>query len=48
MTYLWWIILFAGGYAASIYTWPTVRYLANGAEAEMDRLRKALDVLKGR
>jgi hypothetical protein len=42
---------FAGGYAASIWSWPAIRANAIGAGAEVDRLRaraKALeDSIKG-
>jgi hypothetical protein len=42
---------FAGGYAASIYSWPWIRAQAIGASAEISRLRdraKALeDQIKG-
>jgi hypothetical protein len=42
---------FAGGYAASVYSWPWIRGRATGASAEISRLRaraKALeDTIKG-
>jgi hypothetical protein len=42
---------FAGGYAASVYSWPWIRERAIGAAAEISRLRaraKALeDTIKG-
>ena len=42
---------FAGGYTASIVSWPRIRAYAIGASAEIDRLRartKALeDSIKG-
>ena len=42
---------FAGGYAASVYSWPRIRERAIGASAEISRLRaraKALeDTIKG-
>jgi membrane associated rhomboid family serine protease len=42
---------FAGGYAASIYSWPSIRASAIGASAEIARLRaraRALeDQIKG-
>jgi len=28
------VLAFAGGYAASIYTWPTIKVWANGAYIE--------------
>lgn len=31
--------VFAGGYAASIYSWPTVKIWANGLSAEAVALR---------
>jgi hypothetical protein len=39
MNWLFYTILVAGGYAASIYTWPWVRKTYLGAAAEADRLR---------
>ncbi len=33
------VALFAGGYVASIYSWPWVRKVVSGAEAEALRLR---------
>jgi hypothetical protein len=42
---------FAGGYAASVYSWPWIRANAIGASAEINQLRaraKALeDLIKG-
>jgi hypothetical protein len=42
---------FAGGYAASVYSWPWLRASATGADAEINQLRaraKALeDSIKG-
>ncbi|MHB8268225.1 hypothetical protein [Bradyrhizobium sp.] len=42
---------FAGGYVASIWSWPRIRASATGASAEISRLRaraKALeDTIKG-
>ena len=42
---------FAGGYAASVYSWPRIRERAIGASAEIAKLRaraKALeDAIKG-
>lgn len=31
--------VFAGGYAACVYSWPTVRIWINGVSAEAARLR---------
>lgn len=33
------VALFAGGYVASIYTWPEIRTFMAGAEAEIIKLR---------
>lgn len=41
------LVIFAAGYTASIYTWPTLRRLWSGAETEIERLKKAIDVLRG-
>ena len=45
MTYAWWIIIFAAGYAASIYTWPWIRLQSVGAAAEYDSLRAKADAI---
>ena len=37
------VVIFAAGYAASIYTWPWLRLQMNGAAAEYDRLRARAD-----
>lgn len=39
MTYVWFSLVFAGGYVASIYSWPWIRKVANGAAAEAEILR---------
>jgi hypothetical protein len=36
-------VAFAGGYVASIYTWPTIRTHIAGADAEIDRLRDRIN-----
>lgn len=40
---MWWFVfdamLFAGGYVASIYSWPTIKIWANGLSAEAVSLR---------
>ncbi len=41
------LVLFAAGYTASVYTWPTLRKWWVGAEAEVERLKKAIEVLRG-
>jgi len=41
------LVIFAAGYTASIYTWPTVRRVWTGAEVEIERLKKAIEVLRG-
>lgn len=33
------IALFAAGYAASVYSWPTIKVWINGVTAEAERLR---------
>lgn len=33
------VVLFAAGYAASIYSWPKIMVWINGVAAEPDRLR---------
>lgn len=45
MTWLWLACMFAGGFVASIYAWPTIRGWVNGLEAEAEALRqKARDI----
>lgn len=41
------IVLFAAGYTASVYSWPTLRGWWVGAEVEIERLKKAIEVLRG-
>lgn len=36
------VFAFAGGYVASVYTWPWLRTVSLGAEAEYDRLKARL------
>ena len=36
---------FAGGYAASIYSWPRIKLVINGAQAEAKALRAKADAL---
>lgn len=33
------LVLFSGGYVASIYSWPTIKIWANGLSAEAVSLR---------
>ena len=39
---------FAGGYAASVYSWPTVRIWINGVSAEAISLRARAQQLENR
>jgi outer membrane murein-binding lipoprotein Lpp len=39
---------FAGGYAACIYSWPTVKIWANGISAEVVSLRAKAQQLENR
>jgi hypothetical protein len=48
MTFIFAFALFAGGYAASVYTWPKVKEWVNGAEAEFEKLKTKIDNLKGK
>ena len=41
------LVTFAIGYTASVYTWPTLRSWWSGAETEIERLKKAIDILRG-
>lgn len=36
---------FIGGYAASIYTWPKVKVLVNGAQYEASALKAKADAI---
>jgi hypothetical protein len=40
--------IFAGGYAASIYSWPWVRTQATGISAEAAQLRQRAAILEAR
>lgn len=46
---MWWFLfdalLVAGGYVASIYSWPWIRAAFIGAEAEYDKLRDRADAV---
>ena len=33
------VVVFAAGYAASVYSWPTIKVWINGVAAEADKLR---------
>jgi len=33
------VVLFAAGYAASVYSWPTIKVWINGARTESEKLR---------
>lgn len=39
------IAFLIGGYVASIYTWPRLKVLINGAQAEAAKLRAKADAL---
>jgi len=39
-------VSFAGGYAASVYTWPTIRIWINGVSAEAAHLRATAQQLE--
>jgi hypothetical protein len=40
------IVLFAAGYAASVYTWPWLRTKIQGAQAEITALEARVTALK--
>ena len=42
------IIFFAGGYAASIYSWPWFKEHANGALTEARRLRARAEAIEAK
>ena len=39
------VLFISGGYVASIYTWPRVKLLINGAQTEAAKLRAKADAL---
>jgi hypothetical protein len=39
-------VLFAAGYAASIYSWPRIKLWVSGAQAEIVRLEARISALK--
>lgn len=39
------VLFIAGGYVASIYTWPRVKLIINGAQTEATKLRAKADAL---
>jgi hypothetical protein len=41
-------LIAAAGYALSIYTWPWVRSVFTGTEAEIARLQAAINTLRGK
>lgn len=41
-------VLFAAGYAASVYSWPTIKVWINGMAAEADRLRDRVAKLEAK
>lgn len=45
MTFSLVIAAFIGGYAASIYTWPKVKVLVNGAQYEAAALKAKADAI---
>lgn len=42
------VVVFAAGYAASIYSWPTVKVWVNGAKAEAAALEAKVIALKAK
>lgn len=46
MTVFLYIVMLAGGYTASIYTWPWLRTKLQGVEAEIKALQARADTLK--
>ena len=48
MNILWIIAALAGGYVASIYTWPKVKVWVNGAETEIAKLKAYVKALEAR
>jgi hypothetical protein len=40
------VIVFAAGYAASIYSWPRIKLFVNGAQAEIASLEARAAALK--
>jgi hypothetical protein len=41
-------ILFAAGYAASVYSWPAIKVWTNGVAAEVDKFRERAAKLEGK
>lgn len=41
-------LAFAGGYAASVYSWPALRTCLTGAETEIRSLEDKIKALKAR
>jgi hypothetical protein len=39
---------FAGGYVASVYSWPTIKISVNGRSAEVAHLRAEAQLLENR
>lgn len=46
--YVWLLIGVAGGYAASIYTWPWIRTKINGVREEIAVLEERARALRGK
>lgn len=42
------VVPFAAGYAASVYSWPTIKIWINGAAAEINRLRERAAALESK
>ena len=48
LVWLFYISVFAGGYAASIFTWPWIKVQVNGIEAEIDAFKAKIAALKAK
>jgi hypothetical protein len=42
------VVVFAAGYAASIYSWPAIKVWINGMTAEVERVRQRLTQLEAK
>lgn len=40
------VAIFAGGYVASIFSWPWLRLKMIGAQAEYEKLKERIDTIK--
>jgi len=43
----WMTVAFVGGYAASIYSWPTIKMIYVSADNEIEALKARIEKLKG-